>query len=165
MTFQARKRTVVASGRLQNRYRQPTIASGPTSHGSGVRNLRGKSGAVLRSDSMHTATAMNANSVPAFASAAISFSGSRPAMIETITPVMSVINTGEPVRGLSAASRCGRSPSRAMTKKIRDWPYMKAMITVGSASTAAPAISVAASGWLRLRRTRASGSGLAASDW
>ncbi len=73
-------------------------------------------------------------------------SGTNAAISATITLVMNVINTGVPKRGCTLLSRCGSSPSRAITKKMRDWPYMNAMITVGSAITAAVAINVAAAG-------------------
>ena len=48
---------------------QPSTAMPPTTQGIGVRKVRGASGARRRMTSMHTDTAVNAASVPAFASA------------------------------------------------------------------------------------------------
>ena len=114
---------------------------------------------------MHTATAMNAINVPALATAAMFCSGTNAAINATITLVTNVISTGVPKRGWTLLSRSGSNPSRAITKKMRDWPYMNAMITVGSAITAAEAINVAATRWFRLRNTIASGSALLARAW
>ena len=86
-----------------------------------------------------------------------------PAMIAAQMPVMAVINNGVPVRGLTRARARGRRPSRAITKKMRLWPYMNTMMTLGSATMAAAPTRVAASGWLRPRRMKASGSALLAS--
>ncbi len=104
---------------------------------------------------------MNAASVPALASAAMSASGNSPAMIDTTIAVKMVIRTGVP-RLDTRASLAGSRPSRAMVKKIRLWPKKKARITVGSAITAeAPRIR-AAQPWPISRRISASGSGLSA---
>ena len=51
-----------------------------------------------------------------------------------------------------------------MAKNTRLWPYMKTMITVGMAITAAQPTTEAASGWFRVRRTWARGSPLAANS-
>ena len=109
---------------------------------------------------MQTETAMKAVRVPALASEAIWSSGARPASSATAVAVISVICTGVPVAGCTLARLCGSRPSRAMTKKIRLWPYRKAKITVGMAITAAAPIILAASPWPSWRRISASGSGL-----
>ena len=70
----------------------------PTTHGSGVVNLRGASGSRRRMTSIAAHTAMNAASVPALASAAMSASGKMPATTATTTAVNSVIRTGVPAR-------------------------------------------------------------------
>ena len=61
------------------------------------------------------------------------------------TPVRIVTGAGTP-RALTAESPRGSKPSRDMAKNTRLWPNMKAMITVGSAMTAAAAISTATNG-------------------
>jgi hypothetical protein len=92
---------------------------------------------------------MKAARVPALASSAMSFSDSRPDSTADRAPVSRVISTGVPVLALTRA-RAGSRPSRAITKKIRLWPYMKARITVGRATTAARATS-----WAILRLVQA----------
>ena len=82
-------------------------------------------------------------------------------MIATMIAVKIVILTGVP-RGETRASDCGRSPSRAMVKKIRLCPKKKARITVGSATTAETPRIFAAQPWPISRRISASGSGLSA---
>ena len=72
------------------------------------------------------------------------------------------MRSGVPVRPFTLARAAGSRPSRAMTKKIRLWPYMKARITVGRATTAAAAMIRAAPGACTLRRIRANGSALLA---
>ncbi len=106
---------------------------------------------------MHTATAMKASSVPAFASSAISSRRKKPAMPATKIPVTSVINTGEPVRADTLLNARGSSPSRAITKKMRLWPYIITRITEGNATSAASPMSFAASGWWSVSITKASG--------
>ena len=124
-------------------------------------NRRGRSGSRARSTIMHTHTATKAHRVPELARAAISSSGRKPAMEAAITAVRIVTATGAP-RRLTVASDSGSMRSRAMAKKMRLWPYMKARITVGRATIAAAAISVAAPGRPSPRSTAARGSALSA---
>ena len=62
------------------------MPTGPTSQGSGARNLRSRFGSRLRSTSMAAHTATNAASVPALASAAMAVSGINPAKIDGCSP-------------------------------------------------------------------------------
>ena len=68
----------------------------PTTHGKGVVNLRSRFGSRTRSTSIAAHTATNATNVPALASAAMSASGTSPAMIDTTMAVKMVIRTGVP---------------------------------------------------------------------
>ena len=45
------------------------------------------------------------------------------------------------VRGLKRAAHCGSSPSRAIAKKIRGWPYWKTSSTA-DIDTAAPSATI-----------------------
>ena len=58
----------------------------------------------------------------------------------------------------TALSFCGSNPSRDITKKMRLCPYIMTRITDGSATSAASAMSFAASGCSSVRMTNASGS-------
>ena len=122
----------------------------------GVLNTRFSSGALTRRIIMQTRTATKAAKVPALARAAISPSGRMPASRAARTPVIRVTKLGAP-RLETFARPTGSRPSLAMTKKMRLWPYMKAMITVGRAMTAAAATSLAAPPWPSCSMTKTSG--------
>src|SRR3546814_18433017 len=96
----------------------PRIAIVPTTGASGVRKVRGASGARRRITSMHTETAVNAASVPALARAAIASIGATPAITATSTAVRIVIFTGAP-RSDTVASLAGSDTPRAIVKKMR----------------------------------------------
>lgn len=87
------------------------------------------------------ATAVNAASVPALASAAISSNRATPANAATSTAVSSVIATGVPVRALTLDKPRGNKPSRDITKKMRLCPYKNASSTVGNAMIATAPIT------------------------
>ena len=140
---------------------QPRMPSVPTSIAAGARNLRGASGCLRRRNIIAAHTAMKAVSVPALASAAISDSGNRAAITETMRAVKMVIRVGEP-RFDTCASFSGSSPSRAIARKIRLCPKKKARMTVGSVMAADSARILAAVGSPIARRMSASGSGLSA---
>src|SRR3546814_19731802 len=69
----------------------PRIAIVPTTGASGVRKVRGASGARRRITSMHTETPVNAASVPALARAAIASIGASPAIPAPSTARQSVL--------------------------------------------------------------------------
>ncbi len=54
--------------------------------------------------------------------------------------------TGVPVRGFTSAHDSGTSPSRAIAKKIRVWPYRMTSSTLVIATKAPNAVSDAAQG-------------------
>src|SRR5687768_13553980 len=135
---------MVADGRLRNRYKQPRMASVPPTFGAGQRNTRGVVGADLRRTIIEAAVVTNASNVPAFANSASSSSRKNPAANATKIPVTAVINIGVPVRGDTALNRLGSKPSRAITKKMRLWPYIITRITEGNAISAASPTAQAA---------------------
>ena len=80
--------------RLKNSSRQPSTASGPPRHTSGVRNGRGRFGSLLRSTITAIATMAKANSVPELEMSASSPTGKKAANTATNTPVMMVMTCG-----------------------------------------------------------------------
>jgi hypothetical protein len=84
-----------------------------------------------------TATIANAKSVPELAYSANFPTGRSAAPTEAAAPVTNVTTCGVRYRGWTAASLCGSSPSRAIVKKIRDWPNNIINRTDGRATTAA----------------------------
>src|SRR3546814_16944125 len=112
----------------------PRIAIVPTTGASGVRKVRGASGARRRITRMHTETAVNAASVPALARAAIAPIGATPAITATSTAVGTVIFTGAP-RFDTVASLAGSPPSPALVTKMRPSPHRQPSRTVGTPTT------------------------------
>ncbi len=110
-----KKRSLVPSFKVQNKAKQPAIASGATIQTSGVRNGRSTFDAVQRSTITEIATAINAASVPALASAAISPSVSKPASAEHTIAVKIVMITGVPSFECTRPHERGSKPSRDIT--------------------------------------------------
>ena len=59
----------------------------------------------------------------------------------TTMPVMSVVVYGMRLTGWIFAAHCGSSPSRAIAKKMRGWPYWKTRSTA-VIETAAPRATI-----------------------
>ncbi len=79
--------TLATMLRLTNSKAQPSTASGHTTHTSGVRNGRGRSGCCLRRIITPTATIANASRVPAFEVSASLPTGNSAPHTDTTAPV------------------------------------------------------------------------------
>src|ERR1044071_9656990 len=112
------------------------MASGPTSHSSGVLNARGGDGSVLRRIITPIATTRKANNVPALDTSASRSTGKQAANAATNTPVMMVTTCGVKNFGCTVENILGIRPSRDMVNNTRVWPNIIIRMTDGSAMTA-----------------------------
>jgi hypothetical protein len=83
-----------------------------------------------------TETRMKANKVPMLVNSIASLMSTNIAGMPTKTPVRMVVTYGVRNRGCTLAAHGGRSPSRAITMKIRGWPSWKTSSTAVIATTA-----------------------------
>ena len=115
-------------------------------YGIGTLNGRGMSGLVRRRIITPALTRMNAKRVPMLTISTIAPRGTSAATRAAKMPKPIVSLTGVPVRGLTSAHFSGTSPSRAIAKKIRVWPYRITSRTLVMATSAPNAVSAAAQG-------------------
>ena len=109
-------------GRARMSARQKPMARAGTRGTRGQRNGRGSSGLVLRSTIIPNETITNAARVPIFTSSAMLSRGSREARSAVTAPTRRLALTGVRNFGWTFAKLRGSRPSRAMAKKMRDWP-------------------------------------------